>query len=153
MKPKTTQKLQTKIERYLKKNSRSLTRQRRLIIDEILRSGAHFDTELLADKIRAGNPSVGRATVYRTVKLLNEEGLIKKRMLGETHSHYEIVERDHGHFICTSCGKIIEIGSPTLDNFLNTASKRHGFTIQRHSLELFGICGECEKKNQTEALV
>jgi Fur family transcriptional regulator, ferric uptake regulator len=153
MNPTSAKRLHSQIERDLKKNGCSLTRQRRVIIDEILRCGAHFDIELLADKIRAGNPSVGHATVYRTVKLLAGLGLIKKRMLGETHSHYEIVQRDHGHFICTSCGKIVELGCPTLDDFLEKASKKHGFKVHRHSVELFGMCRKCERNDQKGASI
>ncbi|MBN2037069.1 MAG: transcriptional repressor [Chitinispirillaceae bacterium] len=151
MDPASVKRLRVQIERDLKKNDRSLTRQRRVIIGEILRSGAHFDIESLADGIRAANPSIGHATVYRTVKLLAEQGLIKKRMLGETHSHYEIVRHDHGHFVCTSCGRIIELGCPTLDDFLEAASKKHKFTVHRHSVELFGMCGQCRIKSRAGA--
>jgi Fur family ferric uptake transcriptional regulator len=153
MKTPSAKKLGVQIESDLKKEGRSLTRQRRRIIGEILRSGAHFDIETLADRIRAGDPSIGHATVYRTVKLLAGQGLIKKRMLGETHSHYEIVRKDHGHFICTSCGRIVELGCPTLDNFLAAASKTHDFIVHRHSVELFGICGKCRAKHRQAASV
>jgi Fur family ferric uptake transcriptional regulator len=148
MKATSAKQLSVQIERDLKKNGRSLTRQRRVIISEILRSGAHFDIESLADRTRCGDPSIGHATVYRTVRLLAGQGLIKKRMLGEMHSHYEIVRKDHGHFICTSCGRIVELGCPTLDNFLATASKSHDFKIHRHSIELFGVCGKCGRKDR-----
>ena len=80
MNARLAKQLHTQIERDLKKNGRSLTRQRRVIIDGILRCGAHFDVELLADRIRADDPSIGRATVYRTVRLLAGVGLIKKRI-------------------------------------------------------------------------
>ena len=138
--------LYAQIESVLKKDSLSLTNQRRVIINEILRFDAHFDIESLAGEIKNSNPSIGHSSVYRTVKLLAEKGLIKKRMLGEPHARYEIVERDHGHFICASCGKIVELACPTLERFLATASKVHDFKIHRHSITLFGMCGKCERK-------
>ncbi|MBN1575004.1 MAG: transcriptional repressor [Chitinispirillaceae bacterium] len=134
------------IEKTLKQQDLSITNQRRLIIAEILRSGSHFDIESLAAEIRLKNPKTARATVYRTVKILADAGMVKREMLGETHSHYEVMEQEHGHFVCTSCGKIIELACPTLENFLATVSETHDFKIDRHSIELFGICGKCKRK-------
>ncbi|MBN1306784.1 MAG: transcriptional repressor [Chitinispirillaceae bacterium] len=138
------------IENRLKKQGCSMTNQRRLIIDEIMRNGSHFDIESLMAAIRMREPKTARATVYRTVKILADAGMIKKEILGDTHSHYEIAGRDHGHFICTLCGRIIELGCPTLTGFLASAAESHNFTVDRHSIELFGRCGECERKRGME---
>ena len=133
------------IEETLKEEGFSITNQRRMIIAEILRCGSHFDIESLAARMYSNNRQSARATVYRTVKLLADAGIIKREMLGENHSHYEFIEQDHGHFVCSSCGKIIELACPTLGSFLETVSKSYHFTINRHSVELYGICSECKK--------
>jgi Fur family ferric uptake transcriptional regulator len=137
--------LLSQIEDDLKKNGFSVTRQRRLIISEILRNGPHFDIESLTEEIRRKYSDAGRATVYRTVKILTDAGIIKKQMLGEPHSHYEVVNREHGHFVCTSCGRIIELSCPALENFLSIISKNNKLRIDRHSIELFGICEKCSE--------
>jgi Fur family transcriptional regulator, ferric uptake regulator len=133
------------IEETLKEKGFSITNQRRIIIAEILRCGSHFDIESLAARMYSNNRQSARATVYRTVKLLADAGIIKREMLGENHSHYEFIEQDHGHFICSSCAKIIELACPTLKTFLESVSRSYHFTINRHSVELYGICGECKK--------
>ena len=133
------------IEETLKKREFSITNQRRTIIAEILRCGSHFDIESLAARMHSQNRQSARATVYRTVKILAEVGIIKRGMLGEKHSHYEFVEQDHGHFVCSSCGKIIELSCPTLENFLESVSESHDLIIEKHSVELFGVCGKCKK--------
>ncbi|MBN1308765.1 MAG: transcriptional repressor [Chitinispirillaceae bacterium] len=139
------------IEKTLKKKGLSITNQRRMIIAEILRSGSHFDIESLAAAMRLKNPKTARATVYRTVKILTDAGMVKKEMFGETHSHYEVMEQEHGHFVCTSCGKIVELSCSTLERFLTTLVKTHDFTIGHHSIELFGICGKCKQKRRRGA--
>jgi Fur family ferric uptake transcriptional regulator len=78
----------SQIEKNLKEQGFSMTNQRRLIIDEIMRNGSHFDVESLAAAIRMKKTKTARATVYRTVKILADAGMIKKEMLGDTRSHY-----------------------------------------------------------------
>lgn len=141
-----------RIEDILKQKGFSITNQRRVIIAEILRCGSHFDIESLASRMYAKNRQSARATVYRTVKILADAGIIKREMLGENHSHYEFIEQDHGHFVCSSCGKIIELACPTLASFLENVSTSHDFTINRHSVELFGFCGECERKQRRKQI-
>ena len=141
---------ESQIENRLKERGLSITNQRRLIIDEIMRNGSHFDVESLVAAIQIKKPKTARATVYRTVKILADAGMIKKEMLGDTRSHYEIAGREHGHFICTSCGRIIELDCPTLIGFLVTAAESHDFTIDRYSIELFGRCEDCERKIDQE---
>lgn len=149
MKTKEKQKkIVGQIEERLKENGYSLTKQRRMIIAEIMRCGSHFDVESLASRMYFRQRQTARATVYRTVKILTDTGIIKKGMLGDDHSHYEFVEQDHGHFVCSSCGRIIELSCQTLQNFLKTVSKSHDFTIDHHSIEIFGKCNKCIRKNR-----
>ncbi|MBN1759269.1 MAG: transcriptional repressor [Chitinispirillaceae bacterium] len=140
----------SQIEHKLRKKGISITRQRKRIIAEIMRCGSHFDIESLASRMHVKDHQTARATVYRTVKILTDAGIVKKGMLGETHSHYEFVEQDHGHFVCSLCGKIIELSCPTLENFLVTVSESHNFSIDHHSIELFGICGTCMHNQRKE---
>ena len=149
MKPSIVQKL-AEIESNLKKKGLSITAQRRLIIAEILCCGSHFDTESLAARMYSRHKHTARATVYRTIKILADAGIIKRGMLGENHSHYEFVEQDHGHFVCSSCGKIIELSCPTLKDFLENVSKSHDFSIDHHSIELFGMCRACMRNPRKE---
>ncbi|MBN1574964.1 MAG: transcriptional repressor [Chitinispirillaceae bacterium] len=150
MNVESAQKKKFQIENSLRKQGFSITNQRSLIIAEILHNGPHFDVESLAAGMHMKNSNTARATIYRTVKILVDTGMIKREMLGDTHSHYEIAERDHGHFVCISCGKIIELACPTLTGFLATVAESHDFTIDQHSIELFGRCGDCQRKRRIE---
>ena len=141
------------IEKALKEKGLSITNQRRMIIAEILRGGSHFDIESLAARMYSKYGQTARATIYRTVKILADVGIIKREMLGENHSHYEFIEQDHGHFVCSSCGKIIELSCPTLENFLASTSKSHDFTVERHSIEIFGVCGDCIRKQRKDSVI
>ena len=88
---------------------RRLTPQRRLILQVLEESDGHLDADALYDRVKARDPDVSLATVYRTLAVLREIGLVEECRLGEDHGHYEAVRAEpHYHFACLRCGKVIE---------------------------------------------
>lgn len=102
-------------------------------------------------------PGIGLTSVYRTLELLDRMGLLHKIRIGDGQIRYELKQQDqddhHHHLICTRCGKIIDY-TDFVDEELELIKKteasvalRHGFQIQDHKIEFYGICGSCRDKD------
>jgi Fur family transcriptional regulator, ferric uptake regulator len=132
---------------YLATQGLKSTRQREIILDEFLRSGAHLSTEELYLSLRAQHPGIGYATVHRTLKLFAECGIAEPRHFGDGQTRYEsrAGEAHHDHLICTGCGAIVEFENPQIEALQESVARQHGFSIARHRLELYGRCRECRK--------
>ena len=132
---------------YLVTQGLKSTRQREIILDEFLRAGAHLSTEELYLRLRVEHPGIGYATVHRTLKLFAECGIAEPRHFGDGQTRYESSagEEHHDHLICTDCGAIVEFENPQIEALQETVASQHGFRIERHRLELYGRCRECQK--------
>src|SRR6185369_6574157 len=121
------------------------TRQRDVILDIFLSTHQHVSVEELYLKVKASNPGIGHATVYRTLKLFAEAGLAREILLHDGQTRYEHVMagEHHDHLVCTSCNAIIEFEDETIEKLQNEIASRHGFTIKSHKLEIYGRCARC----------
>ncbi len=130
---------------YLATQGLKSTRQRELILDEFLRSSSHLSTEELYLKLRKKHPSIGYATVYRTLRLFAECGIAEARNFGDGQTRYEPTTREdhHDHLICTRCGAIIEFEDPRIEQLQEQVAREHGFRTLSHRLELYGLCEKC----------
>ena len=140
-----------KLKNNLKEKGYKLTPQRRAIVDMIIRNeGNHLTTEELYDLVKKECPEIGLATVYRTVQLLEEIGVICKLDLNDGCSRYELVHEEenhqHHHLVCTSCGKVIEVQADLLDVLEHEIEGKYNFRITNHSVKFFGVCDQCTKK-------
>ena len=133
---------------YLATQGLKSTRQRDLILDEFLNSGAHLSTEELYRRLRESDPRIGYATVHRTLKLFAECGLAEPRHFGDGQTRYEPRAGDdhHDHLICIACGAIVEFENPQIEALQESVARQHGFRIERHRLELYGRCDGCQKQ-------
>lgn len=125
------------------------TAGRRAILREISDLGrGHFSAEDLVARFRGRGESVSRATVYRTLEQLVSCHLLARLSLGGRHSLYESREgkRNHEHLLCVRCGGVAEFSSPALERLLAGICRRRGFTPQRRSVQLVGLCRSCAKK-------
>jgi len=116
-----------------------LTPERELLL-RIIDRNAHLDAAEIYRRARAENPHIGLATVYRTLHLLRDLGLVHSIGLDEGHRHYEIHRKDHVHLICSRCGKVTEIEVP---GALLRLSKSEGFEVHQTRFEMIGYCKEC----------
>ncbi|GAA0683799.1 MULTISPECIES: Fur family transcriptional regulator [Clostridium] len=138
-----------KLKEDLKNKGYKLTPQRRSIVDTIIENeGSHLTVEEIYDKVKIQCPEIGLATVYRTVMLLEEMGIVYKLDLDDGCSRYELVHEDelhrHHHLICTKCGKVIEVEGDLLENLEAKIEKQYNFKINDHSVKFFGICENCK---------
>ena len=130
---------------YLERKGLKTTQQREAIVDAFLRSSGHVALEDLLSSARRKHPSVGLATVYRTVKLLEEAGIAEARHFGPGQTLYEVSEgrAHHDHLICTRCTLIIEFEDEKIETMQEAVAKRHGFHVTHHKMELYGLCRDC----------
>lgn len=135
----------------LKKKGYKLTPQRRAIVDTIVDSeGKHLTAEEIYDEVKKKCPEIGLATVYRTILLLEEIGIVSRLHLNDGCSRYELVHSDerhrHHHLICNDCNSVIEVEDDLLDELEESIEKNYGFKIMDHSVKFYGICKECQEK-------
>ncbi len=122
------------------------TRQRNTIVSVFFRMRGHVSVEELLREVKKVNPRIGYATVYRTLHLLVESGLVEERRFGDGLARYEghsEVEH-HDHMICLECGQISEFFNPHLEALQSKLAEEHKFRIFRHRLELYGVCADTE---------
>ena len=124
---------------------RRMTSQRRLILTVLRSSDAHLDAEALHDRVKLHDPDVSLATVYRTLSVLKEMGLVEEHRLGEEHGHYELVQDNpHYHFTCLGCGRVIEFDTPLVGQIEQELQQREGVRVTRTHLHISGYCAQCQ---------
>jgi Fur family ferric uptake transcriptional regulator len=135
---------------FLEHKSLKLTRQRELLLEEIFKDDGHFEAEELVERMKHRDARVSRATVYRTLDLLQECLLVEKINFGTSRSFYEHVTlgQHHDHMICTRCGAVIEFFDDRLETLQDEISRKHGMELTHHSMRLFGICKSCRMGNK-----
>jgi Fur family ferric uptake transcriptional regulator len=123
------------------------TRQRDAILGVFLSSKRHMSVEELYRKLRAKHPSIGYATVCRTLKLFSQSGIAHEIHFGDGQTRYEhLMEGEHhDHLVCTGCGAIAEFENKTIEDLQKDVAESHGFIIRSHKLELYGLCAKCRK--------
>ncbi|MGB7572642.1 MAG: Fur family transcriptional regulator [Thermodesulfobacteriota bacterium] len=127
------------------------TRQREEILNIFLNSTGHKSLAQIYAQVVKTDPKIGYTTVYRTLKLLTRLGLATQRKFDDKETRYEPASEGnhHDHLICLDCGKIVEFENQTLEALQDEIAQRHRFKISHHRLELYGRCGECNRKKKT----
>ncbi|OHE61040.1 MAG: hypothetical protein A2Z47_01135 [Thermodesulfovibrio sp. RBG_19FT_COMBO_42_12] len=135
---------------FLKDKGQRLTKERAAILQETLSYRGHFDPESLYLKIRETGLKASRASVYRTLNLLCECGLIEKVRKTEHGTIYEHTfgHEHHDHMLCIVCGNVIEFYSEDLERLQENLCKKLGFQGTSHTLEIRGYCKKCQKKKK-----
>lgn len=130
---------------FLQRQGLKSTRQRDLILEEFQRCPSHLSTEELYLRLRKKHPSIGYATVYRTLKLFAECGIAEERHFGDGQARYESSSghEHHDHLICTRCGAIFEFEDPRIEELQQIVAAENNFRITSHRLDLYGLCAKC----------
>jgi len=138
---------------YLHGNGLKNSQQRELILETFLAMPPHLTAEELHREVSEAEPGIGLSTVYRTLRLFVDAGLAKQRHFQEGRSCFEqaIDSHHHDHLICEGCGRIVEFECQEIEDLQEAMAAKHGFTLTRHRLELFGRCPACRKKDQAAA--
>jgi Fur family ferric uptake transcriptional regulator len=133
---------------YLKKNRLNETKQRNMILREFMKIEKHVSAEELFAATRKKDPAIGQATVFRALKVFVDAGLAEPVELMDKTIRYEHKHRHdhHDHLICTVCGKIVEFFDDRIEELQNALCNKEGYSIDRHRLDIFGICPSCQRR-------
>jgi len=133
--------------KYLKSSGRKMTRQRQIIVESFLQSSGHVSTEELHQLARKKDQKLGFVTVFRTLKALADCGIARKIDLDDGRTRFEHSYRrpHHHHMVCVECNKTIEFVSPEQERMQEEITAQYGFKPVRHTLQIFGVCPECQK--------
>ncbi len=132
---------------FLRENNLKVTQERLALLDEIFATSEHLDADELLTRMKAKRKKVSRATIYRTLDLLVQCGLVRKSRLGQEHYFYEKVQpgKRHDHMVCTHCGSVLEFWDPQLDERQRQICLEHHFRPSFYSLQIQGLCEKCQK--------
>ncbi len=132
-------------EEYLRDNDLKLTMTRQIILSTVFSLHAHFDVDELYDIIKETAHKVSRATIYRTIPLLVDAGLVKAAVRSDGKERYEHVfgHDKHLHMICEVCGKIHEASTKEFERLIKKMAKAHNFHVEDFSIGIRGKCDDC----------
>ncbi|RMG39630.1 MAG: transcriptional repressor [Planctomycetota bacterium] len=138
-----------KFREFLEAKGQRLTHERRIVVEEVYSSHEHFDSEQLINRLanRKDSNRVSRSTVYRTLSLLEEAGMLRKVA---RQNDRDVYEHDYGyprhdHMICEKCGDLIEFPNDQIAELLERITREYGFRRTGHRLEVYGICRSCSR--------
>lgn len=134
------------LSQYLREKKLRPTRERFLLLDQILQTNGHFDADQFYASLVSKGLKASRATVYNTLELLVDCGLISRYRFGENHSRYEKAfgRPRHDHLVCLDCGEIIEFVSDKLERIQREVCEEKNFKQRNSSLQIFGMCAKCQ---------
>jgi len=131
----------------LKENTLKFTKQRELILKFLYEHEGHFTPEDIYILIKKNHPEVniGIATIYRTLTLLENEGIASSISFGTQGKKYEFgMRKHHDHLICTLCGEIIEFFDETIERRQEEIASQFNFRMHDHTMKIFGLCDKCQ---------
>jgi Fur family ferric uptake transcriptional regulator len=125
---------------YLKKKGLKVTNERLQILEEVFERHDHFEADELLEELKLKNARVSRATVYRTLDLLTQCGLVAKDNFGGSSAKYEHVygHKHHDHIICIDDGSIIEFYDERIEQLQDEIAKKYGIKLTHHVMQLYG---------------
>lgn len=140
------------IKKIFENNNQKFTKQREIIFKVLKESSPkHVTPEELFSIVHEQNKQIGIATVYRTLNIFEELGIVNKQEFTDQAYTYEIIDPSndhHDHIICTECGKIIEEDFLDKDSIYQSLKNQYDFNLNYYSLRIYGICSECAKNKE-----
>ena len=133
----------------LKEQGLKFTNQREKILETLYYSQEHLTPEALHQLIKEKEPNLntGIATIYRTLSMLEDHNIVSSLSFGAQGKKYELGAKDHhDHMICTKCHQITEFVDEVIEEQQHKIADKFGFKMQDHSMQIYGICSECQKK-------
>ena len=142
------QKIAALFSEHLGKNGLRLTTPRRKILNCLLKADKHLNQEEIYKSLRP--QGIGRATVFRTLKMLEDSNLLGRisGISGPPKFEVHFERPHHDHLVCISCGSIQEIQCPKIEKIQEKACRKIGFEVRWHRHEIFGFCPQCAKRRK-----
>jgi len=143
----TKENIINELKTIIKQKGMKYTEQRAVILQILVNLDDHLNAEEIHNIIQKEHPNqnIGIATIYRTLNFLEDVNLISSISFGSDGKKYEgNLKEHHDHLICTSCGKIVEFLDDAIEKKQEDIAKKNGFTITDHSMQIYGLCQECQ---------
>ena len=139
-----------RLQDYIQHGGGRVTETRRLILEAIYETHNHFSGDDIFIRLNEKGYEVSRASIFRTLPLLVEAGLLRESISNERHKHYEHTwgHTHHEHLICNECCQVMEFYDSNLENVLKEVADRYGYSISDHKIEIYGICPECRSSQR-----
>jgi Fur family ferric uptake transcriptional regulator len=138
-------------ERRLRVAGKRITPQRKLVLDILAQAQRHLDATEIYARGRRHDARLSLSTVYRTLAVLKETGVVRELHLDGEHHHYELDEEDeHLHLVCLACGRVLEVDSAAFTAAAAAAGQTHDFEIASAHVELTGYCSDCRRQGDCD---
>ncbi len=139
------QKLLNRFKEALKKEGLKYTPQRTAVLEEIIKDKGHRESEEIYLALKKSGQHVSRATIYRTMDILVNNGFARKMNLGDGRARYEskVNSPHHDHLVCMDCGLIVEFMDQQIEDLQDKIAIQYNFQLKRHIHQLFGLCKKC----------
>ncbi|HIU63778.1 MAG TPA: transcriptional repressor [Candidatus Avacidaminococcus intestinavium] len=135
-----------KLAGILRDHGFKVTPQRLAVYEVLAESQSHPNAEMLYNQLRPKYPSMSFATVYKTVEILSQLGLIKILNTGEGSSRYDAIISEHSHVQCNECGRVENVGPLSAADLDKEVAAKTGYKVEEKQFYFYGICGDCQKK-------
>ncbi|MBT8036755.1 MAG: transcriptional repressor [Verrucomicrobiae bacterium] len=148
--------IEKRLHQFIQAKGLRNTSQRNAIVESIFSSDEHFNADELWDRIRKTQSRSSRATVYRTITLLVEAGLLHEIDLGDDQKTYDpnfVESPAHNHLVCIDCGKVIEFEDAHIQLMNDCAARRLGFRPERQTLKIEACCEQLRLHGRCENLI
>ncbi|WP_435017146.1 Fur family transcriptional regulator [Tundrisphaera sp. TA3] len=143
-----------KFREFLEIRGEKLTEPRRVLVRHIFDSHKHFDADELVADLRAANRQVSRSTVYRTLRLLVESGLLRElRLTNRTAYEHDFGYPSHDHLHCSGCNQVFEFRNDEIRRLRESISVEHGFRATGHRFIITGVCPKCSRARSPRRLL
>jgi Fur family transcriptional regulator, ferric uptake regulator len=128
----------------LERNDVRATARRLEVLEELARESDDVTAQQLWSRLRERDSGAGLATVYRTLSLLSEKGVVDVLSHHGGEQCYRLCgDEHHHHLLCERCHKVVEVSQCGLDDWVAAAAKEHGFVATEHRVEIVGVCADC----------
>ena len=148
--------IEKRLQQFILSKGLRNTPQRNAIVEAVFSSDDHFNADELWDRIRHTQSRSSRATVYRTISLLVEAGLLHEIDLGDDQKTYDpnfVDSPAHNHLICIDCGKVLEFEDPNIQHMNDCAARRLGFAPTRQTLKIEACCEKLRRHGTCSHLI
>jgi Fur family ferric uptake transcriptional regulator len=134
----------------LRQKGQRPTPQRMMILSVLAEHGGHLPAEAIYEQVRRQYPSINLSTIYRTLEMLRDQGIVSETDLGGGVRQFELLDRPHHHLICLHCGQMADLDAATLAPLRERLLADYGFHARLDHLAIFGVCRACAGADSRE---